>query len=127
MSLQARCEHTGEVRTLAHRQHSGGQQWAFVEETLEWGNSVLASAVPTDLLVLDELGPLEWVEGRGWTTGLSAVDSGLYRYALVVVRPELVEQARQRWPYAKLLDIPRLRLARLRLDCTPSPAFGWRR
>jgi len=116
VSLQAQCAHTGEVRTLAHRQRGGGRHWAFVEETLEWGNRVLASAVPTDLLVIDELGPLEWVEGRGWTAGLSAVDSGLYRYALVVVRPELVEHARRRWPHA----------TRLRLDRTPSPASGWR-
>ncbi len=122
VSLQARCAHTGEMRTLAHRQRGGGRHWAFVEETLEWGNSVLASAVPTDLLVIDELGLLEWVEGRGWTAGLSAVDSGLYRYALVVVRPELVEQARRRWPHAKLIDIPRLRKLRLTFIVPPKAA-----
>ncbi|MFN4218482.1 MAG: nucleoside-triphosphatase [Candidatus Bipolaricaulia bacterium] len=90
---------TGERRLLARRK-SATEPWEFVAETLEWGNRVLASAVPTDLLVVDELGPLEWEEARGWTAGLSAIDSGQYRVALVVVRPELVPQAQRRWPQA---------------------------
>lgn len=104
LALYARDLGTGEQRLLAQRQ-SAREPWEFVAETLEWGNRVFASAVPTDLLVVDELGPLEWLDGRGWTAGLSAIDSGQYRVALVVVRPELIPQAQQRWPQAVLLDI----------------------
>ncbi len=104
--LRAHDVQTGESRVLAHRRLNETPQWDFVHETLEWGNAVLASAVPTELLVIDELGPLEWVEGRGWTAGLTAVDSKQYRRALVVVRPELLERARARWPESVLLTVP---------------------
>ncbi len=43
--------------------------WRFDEEALAWGNEVLRSATPCDLLVVDELGPLEFEEGRGWLGG----------------------------------------------------------
>lgn len=98
VSLYAQDVRTGERRLLARRSYGGRYRWDFVEETLAWGNSVFASAIPTDLLVVDELGPLEWLDGRGWTAGLHAIDSREYRYALVVTRPELVERARARWP-----------------------------
>lgn len=104
-SLHAQDLRTGETRPLAYRSPDGIRQWAFVEKTLTWGNRVLKSAVPTDLLVVDELGPLEWLEGRGWTAAFGAIDSGQYRSVLVVVRPELLEQARRRWPQAKLIDV----------------------
>lgn len=103
--LRAHDLRTGESRVLAHRRMNETPRWDFVEETLEWGNAVLTSAVPTHLLVIDELGPLEWVEGRGWTAGLTAVDSGQYSWALVVVRPELVKHAQSRWPHATLIDV----------------------
>lgn len=104
LALYAHDLRSGEQRLLAQRQ-SALEPWKFVAGSLEWGNCVLARAVPTDLLVVDELGPLEWVEGRGWTAAFGVIDSGQYRYALVVVRPELVEQAQKRWPSATLLDV----------------------
>lgn len=94
----------GERRLLARRPNAR-EPWEFVEETLAWGNDVFARAAPTDLLAVDELGPLEWIEGRGWTAAFEAIDSGQYRAALVVVRPELVEQARSRWPQARVIDV----------------------
>lgn len=92
---------TGEQRLLAQRK-SAGEPWDFVEATLAWGNEVFARAIPTDLLVVDELGPLEWCEGRGWTGAFGAIDSGQYRMALVVVRPELIVWAQRRWPHSRL-------------------------
>ncbi len=86
----------GERRLLAQRR-SAAEPWGFVAETLEWGNRVFASAVPTDVLVVDELGPLEWEEGRGWTAAFAAIESRQYQYAVVVVRPELVDRAQARW------------------------------
>mgnify|MGYP001077632399 FL=1 len=101
---------TGEVRALARlRDLRGGAalergRWAFDEAALAWGNARLARSTPCDLLVVDELGPLEFEQGRGWTAGLAAVDSGAYGAALVVVRPGLLERARARWPGAEVAD-----------------------
>jgi len=103
--IQVRDLRTGEQRLLARRSRPGEEtrssltpEWMFDAESLTWGNAVLRGAVPCDLLVVDELGPLELLSGQGWQAGIAAVDSGDYRLALVVARPELVEAASRRWP-----------------------------
>lgn len=68
----------------------------FAPETLDWGNMVLARATPCQLLVIDELGPLEIEQGRGWTKTSDVLHRGDFALALVVVRPELVVKA-QLW------------------------------
>ena len=100
----------GETRALARRRDAGEaapgerRRWVFDEAVLAWGDARLAAATPCDLLVVDELGPLELDEGRGWTAGIAAVDSGDYGAAIVVVRPALLERARARWPMAAIAD-----------------------
>jgi len=79
--------------------------WRFDEEALAWGNEVLRSATPCDLLVVDELGPLEFEEGGGWSAGLAAVDSGAFTAAVVVVRPRLLSEAHRRWPAAEVIEM----------------------
>jgi hypothetical protein len=78
--------------------------WRFDEEALAWGDRVLRSATPCGLLVVDELGSLEFEEGRGWLGGLAAVDSGAFTAAVVVVRPRLLPEARRRWTSAEVIE-----------------------
>ena len=66
--------------------------WRFRSESLAWGSAVLRSAIPCDLLVVDELGPLELLRGQGWTVALDVIRIGLFQQAVVVVRPSLVMQ-----------------------------------
>lgn len=66
--------------------------WRFDADALSWGMSVLRHAVPCDLLVVDELGPLELVRGEGWVGAMDILRSGAYHWALVVVRPALVQR-----------------------------------
>jgi nucleoside-triphosphatase THEP1 len=80
-------------------------RWQFTAAALAWGDTVLRAATPCELLVVDELGPLELERGEGWRSGLAAVDSGAYRDAFVVVRPELLDQVRRRWPHAFVIRI----------------------
>jgi hypothetical protein len=49
---------------------------------------------------VDELGPLEIVRGQGWQKAFNVLNRGDFRLALVVVRPELVDQARLHLPPA---------------------------
>ena len=77
-------------------------RWSFFKQTIDWGNRVLETATPCSLLIVDELGPLEFERGQGWTTGLHALDSGDFKAALTVVRPALLSAARLRWPHARL-------------------------
>lgn len=81
------------------------QRWAFDPQVMEIGGQILVSSTPCELLVADELGPLEFERGEGWLGGLAAVDSGDYQSALVVVRPRLLDVALKRWPDAKTLEI----------------------
>lgn len=99
---------TGDRQTLATRSETptpGAKHWKFDPAALDWGSHVLAAATPCDLLVVDELGFLEFERGEGWQSGLRAVDSGQYAIALVVVRAELLNLALLRWPDANLVEI----------------------
>ena len=68
----------------------------FDPETLSWGNDVLAEAVPCELLVVDEVGPLEVERGEGWVAAFDVLRTGDYVLALLVVRPELIGQVQDR-------------------------------
>jgi hypothetical protein len=95
---------TDERRRLADRfdpSHHGPstQRWSFHADAIDWGNTVLRSAAPCDVLIVDELGTLEFDRGEGWLAGLAALDAGAYRLGVVVIRPELLDVARRRWPH----------------------------
>lgn len=74
--------------------------WRFHSSVLEWSNGVLAAIEPCDLLLIDELGPLEWIEEGGFRAAFAALDANCYRWAVAVVRPGLLHLAQQRWPLA---------------------------
>jgi len=67
--------------------------WFFNQQTLEWANKVIANTHPSDLLVIDEIGPLELFLSLGWVNTLEVIQRTGFRLALVVVQPELVEAA----------------------------------
>jgi nucleoside-triphosphatase len=80
--------------------------WDFDAEVMSMTNRLLADARDCDLVVLDELGPLEFKMGKGWQNGLYLIDHKDFDYALVVIRPELVRDAIERWPTARVIEIP---------------------
>ena len=101
---------TNERRRLADRFHPAHhgphtRRWNFHAEALTWGDAALNAASPCDLLVVDELGPLEFERGEGWQAGLAAIDARDYQLGVVVVRPELLSVALQRWPQARVIEI----------------------
>ena len=104
---------SGERRPLARLRLPGEQggevatpRWLFDPEALAWGDEVLARAIPCGLLIVDEMGPLEFEMGRGWQAGMAAVDSESYEVAFVTMRPALVAKALERWPGAELVWVP---------------------
>ena len=70
--------------------------WKFQPTALEQGTQILRDAPPCDVLVVDELGPLELIHNEGWIIALDVLQAGNYYGALVVVRPELLENFRAR-------------------------------
>jgi len=112
VALDALDLRSGERRRLAHIRTSVASPdelctpaWCFNTTTVAWGNRVLTHATPCDLLIVDELGPLELERNQGWTAGVAAVNTNRYRQAWVVVRRELLTVAQQLWPGAQVVEV----------------------
>ena len=102
---------TQERRRLAFRPSSNQGEtglvtgaWCLDRDTLTWGNQCLRKQDDADILVLDEIGPLEFIHGKGLLAGLKLIDSGNYRLAIVTIRPSLLENALQRWPHSRVIE-----------------------
>lgn len=95
-----------ERRQLADRRppNQNGKKWQLDPETLRWGNQVLDAVVSCQLLILDELGPLELLEHQGLTKGLELLDRRAFS-ACAIVRPSLLSNAQERWPWAAQLHL----------------------
>ena len=65
-------------------------RYHFHADGIRRGRAILNSITRCDALVIDELGPLELVEGQGWPDAIDVLNAGVCRLALVVVRPGLV-------------------------------------
>lgn len=79
--------------------------WIFDSKTMLWGNRVLKSLSSCDLLFIDELGPIEFHSDTGLAAGMDLIGQRAYQNAFVVIRPSLVPEAQERWPWARLMDI----------------------
>ena len=60
------------------------------------GGKTTCLAEPVDLLVLDEVGPME-LEGLGWSEILDSLEQQTNTRQLWVVRQEIVSEACRRW------------------------------
>ena len=93
---------SGDVRRLTQEGDTAQTveqgRFRFDPAVLAWGNRALIRATPGDLLVVDEIGPLELERGTGWMNAFDVLRGRDFRLALVVIRPELVAQAQRRLP-----------------------------
>lgn len=100
---------TGERRRLADyvgvdegepigRGVAGRLSWTFVGDSVRWGRHELDRCLSgsSDLLVIDQLGPLELLAGSGWANAVRLLEEGRYGFALVVVNPLVIGQLRAR-------------------------------
>ncbi len=95
---------TGERHRLADLRGGGAHlltvgQWQFYPEVIAWANRALRDLPDPDLLIIDELGPLEFGRHNGFLAALALLDARHHRAACVVVRHSLLSQARARWPW----------------------------
>ncbi len=101
---------SGERRRLAERlpapdPTSPTPRWKFHPETLAWGDDILKAIDVCDLLVIDELGPLELRHHRGWQSALPLLRQRHYRAACVVIRRSLLEVFLAIFPDAGVIEI----------------------
>ena len=69
--------------------------WQMDPAVLEWGNELLRNSAPCDLLFIDELGPLEFDRGGGYTAAFDVLKNGRFGQAYVVVRPACLASFRR--------------------------------
>ena len=74
--------------------------WTFDAEGVAFGNAVLAatSAKLPDLLVVDQIGPLEFWCGGGFSAVFDVVSRGGQAALLIVVHPLTLNQAKECFP-----------------------------
>ena len=83
---------SGRRRLLAHvapPAEADLGRWRFSPATVAWGNARLRAIRDTDLLLIDEIGPLELHAHAGLLAALAALRVVDYRLAVVTVRPAL--------------------------------------
>ncbi len=119
---------TNEIRTLsrtaaAHERAGRGEvrhlqngclvvgAWRMEASTLEWADRILTQLLtipPTEktILIIDELGPLEFNHAQGLIAPLLLPIDESYHATFIVVRPELLNKAYEHWPEALLIEIP---------------------
>lgn len=102
---------TGERRLLATRGKSregspARGPWSFDQEVLNWGNAILRSIPPCQVVIIDEIGPLEFEQHIGLLEAFDLIDVRRYMLTCLSLRPYLVGAALERWPWAKVLSLP---------------------
>jgi nucleoside-triphosphatase len=79
--------------------------WSFDPRTLRWGNDILANIANPDLLIVDELGPLEFRQQQGLQAAMRLIDAWRCNLICVAIRPSLIGAARMRWPWSHILVV----------------------
>jgi len=99
---------SGERRVLARaNSHLGGPRigrYSFDLTSLNWASDLLQRALAEgcDLLIVDEIGPLELERGEGLLAILRHLQGEIKCHALLVVRSELLNDLRRHLPEAEL-------------------------
>ena len=89
MDVRTREQRRCGIRSVQHTGTAGC--WEMDNDVLAWGNELLRNSCPCDVLFIDELGPLEFDKGEGYTEAFHVLKSGAYGKAYVVIRPECLE------------------------------------
>lgn len=80
-------------------------RWRFDPVTLCWGNRVLDRCNEVDMLIIDELGPLEFEQEGGLEAAFTVLARNKFRLACVTVRPLLLSLAHRRWPQSQIITL----------------------
>jgi hypothetical protein len=104
LEIEAESLRSGERRLLASRD-GGLQPFSFSEGCFAWALALLRAEAASDLLVLDEIGPLELVLGGGFSPFLDELgpapdapraDASEGGLVLLSVRPDLARELEER-------------------------------
>lgn len=101
----------GRLLAVLRNENETGVQfgdWSFFEETLNWANQRLQAISSCDILILDEIGPLELDFNQGLQQGLNKMVAGEYKLGLVSLRPKCTESIQHFFPQVELFFLDAL-------------------
>jgi nucleoside-triphosphatase THEP1 len=81
------------------------REWKMDPEVLKRGDAFIRMSVPTTVLIIDELGFLEFEKNSGWVSAFEILEKGDFEIAIVVVRSGLIDQAVAIWKNAQVISI----------------------
>lgn len=84
------------------------REWRLNPAGLSWGNEVINQSIPTDILIIDELGFMEFEKGIGWISSFRIINEGSYRAAFIVIRPGLIQDAKEKMSVDKIITLENL-------------------
>ena len=90
-----------------HPDMYGKLGWEFYDSAMQRVNEHLdgLNGDYGDLFLVDEFGALEFYQDKGYMSGMRIMDEGLPNNVLLVLRPDLVELAQERWGKAQVMGI----------------------
>lgn len=69
--------------------------WTFDTQVITWANTCLKKITSTDVIMIDEIGPLEFNEGKGWQAVFDVIKLSKFQQAIIVIRPGFLERFKQ--------------------------------
>ncbi len=91
-----------QTRNLARLANSGDTdiigKWKMNQESIAWVRAYLLDLQPADLWIVDEIGPYEIVQGKGWADILPLLAELPAKKVLVTFRPSLLPWFQERFP-----------------------------
>lgn len=91
------------------------REWKMDNAVLEWGNILIENSIPASILIIDELGFLEFEKNIGWIAAFEVIERGFYNTAIIVVRNNLLELALRKWKNAKVISMENLNINNVEL------------
>jgi nucleoside-triphosphatase THEP1 len=80
-------------------------QWNFSCKGLETGLNAMRESSPCDVLIIDEIGPMEILNSKGWHFALELLNSLNYKKAIIPMRPWLLDQFMELTPPSTIVGI----------------------
>lgn len=82
--------------------------WSMDPNTFNWINRMLKRFAKSEVLILDEFGPLEVEQGEGWSKALDLLKDGSFDLAVTTFRPDYQDFFRQSFPEIQILNLDEL-------------------
>ena len=110
VGIKVRDIYSGEERYLAAKRpvelpnNAGRLGFVFDEDAVQWGRTVLRKSTPTEVFIVDEIGPLELKKNRGWKEVVGQVMLRQYKLGIVVVRESLHKLVKDQWAVSEWIE-----------------------